>query len=83
MGAPVLSLRSLGMKFGCGMKWTRPPCFRSILIVDVGGHEDLHFGPNAESASHHLRLSGCTSIVSQESWNEVRLWNENDQASKF
>ena len=54
MGEPVLASGVLGMRFGCGMKWTRHPCFRSILIVDVGGHEDLHFGPIAESASHHL-----------------------------
>ena len=41
------------MRFGCGMKWTRDPCFRSKFSLDVGGHEDLHFGPNAENASHH------------------------------
>ena len=52
MGVPVLSRRGLGMRFGCGMKWTRDPCFRSKSLPDVGGHEDLHFGPNAESASH-------------------------------
>ena len=35
-------------------KRIRTPCFRSILIPDVGGWHDLHFGPNAESASHHF-----------------------------
>ena len=54
MGAPVLSSGGLGMGFGCGMKMIKSRNSKSILIEDVGGHEDLHFGPNAESASHHF-----------------------------
>ena len=54
MGASVLSSGGLGMRFGCGMKMIKDRNSRSKFSVDVGGREFLHFGPNAESASHHF-----------------------------
>ena len=62
MGVPVLSLRSLGMKFGCVSKMIKKRNSRSKFSLDVGGHDFLHFGPNAESASHHIHNQNKDSV---------------------
>ena len=56
MGTPVLSLKSLGTKFGCGMKMIRTRNSRSKFSPDVGGPDFVRFGPNTESASHHYGI---------------------------
>ena len=41
------------MARGKEIKGIRTPCFRSKFLVEILGHDFLHFGPTAENASHH------------------------------
>ena len=68
MGVPVLARRGLGMRFGCGMKMIKGRNSSPKFSLDVGGLDFLHFGPTAESASHHIlcvKLSDLDTILSR------------------